>query len=153
MFGLKIKKQIYYLGEQSTEHNKISCIPQTLILLFNTTIKCGETHCVYQKCYKVLKKLRPKTLKRPAKFRSTEDNIKWYLCKYCKKTTALDPRQRTKTLLVCLLGHSPHAHSCWPGVENEILRKSLRYLFLSCAELASPSHFVRIQFFPLWGPL
>ena len=44
------KKQIYYLGQQ------------TLILLFSTTIKCGETHCVYQKCYSVLKKLRPKTL-------------------------------------------------------------------------------------------
>ena len=89
----------------------------------------------------------------PAKFRPTEDNIKWYLCKYCKKTTALDPRQRTKTLLVCLLRHSQHACSCWPGVENEILRKSVRYLFLSCAELASPSHFVRIQFFlPPVGP-
>ena len=58
------KKQIYYLGEQSTEHDKKSCILQTLVLLFNTTIKCRETHCVYQKCYSVLKKLRPKTLRR-----------------------------------------------------------------------------------------
>ena len=56
------KKQIYYLGQQTIEYGKKSCIPQTLILLFSTTIKCSETHCVYQKCYSVLKKLRPKTL-------------------------------------------------------------------------------------------
>ena len=33
MFGLKIKKPMYYHMEQPTEHDKKSCTPQTLILL------------------------------------------------------------------------------------------------------------------------
>ena len=151
----------YYLGEQATEHEKKSCILQTLILLFNTTIKCGESHCMYQKCYSVLKKLRPKTLmwdppvsqKQYKETRALQNSdplrikIKWYFRNYFKKTTALDPRQRPKISTIYLLGHSPHAYSCWPHLENEILRKSLRYFFLSCVELASSSHFVRIQCF------